>query len=73
MVPPVSPENEPVSIAPVVLTKLGLKLMFVNVTPTFPAIFAIPVIGAACATFVSNEHDTKPRPTNNKGLNLVRI
>src|SRR5689334_7088606 len=55
IVPLVNPENDPVSIAPTVLTKVGLKLMLVNVTDTLPAMFASPVIGAACATFVSNE------------------
>jgi hypothetical protein len=71
IVPLVSPENEPVSKAPAVLTKVGLKLMLEAVTVTLPAIFAIPVIGAAWATFVSNEHDTKPRLSNSEGLNLI--
>lgn len=73
IVPPVSPLNEPVSIAPVVFVKLGLKLIDVSVTDTLPAMFASPVIGAACATLVSSEHDIRPRPRTNEGFNLMCI
>ena len=73
IVPPVSPAKAPVSVAPAVFTKLGLKLILVPVTVTLPAMFASPVIGAESATFVSNEHDTKPRPRTRKGLNLMCI
>ena len=73
IVPPVSPVKAPVSVAPEVFTNVGLKLILVPVTDTLPAMFASPVIGAESATFVSNEHDTKPRPRTKKGLNLMCI
>jgi hypothetical protein len=40
IVPPVSPAKAPVSVAPTVFTKVGLKLILVPVTVTLPAIFA---------------------------------
>jgi hypothetical protein len=48
IVPPVRPENDPLSKAAVVI-KVGLKVILVALTPTVPAIFAWPVTGVACA------------------------
>ena len=49
MEPLVSPEKDPVSCAPTVAVKLGLKRIALAETVTLPAILAFPVIGVATA------------------------
>ena len=49
IVPPVNPVKSPVSVALRVLSKVGVKLILLPETVTFPAMLARPVTGVATA------------------------
>ena len=61
MVPPVNPVKSPVSVALPVLSKVGMKLILLPETVTFPAMLARPVTGVAFAEFEKKEVDIATR------------